>query len=111
MQQRIQKNAYLDLFDGPDGGLHLGERKATVTTLQALYFMNSEFIHAQAQAIADRLPESGQMDYLYELIYNRPAQPEELDFAKAYFAKGDTLRRRAGFVRGLLSSNEFLYVD
>ncbi len=111
MQQRIQKNAYLDLFDGPDGGLHLGERKATVTTLQALYFMNSEFIHAQAEAIANRLPESGKVDYLYELIYNRPAQPEELDFAEAYFAKGDTLRRRAGFVRGLLSSNEFLYVD
>ena len=111
MQQRIQKDPYLDLFDGPDGGLHLGERKATVTTLQALYFMNSEFIHNQAQAIAGRLPDSGQVEHLYELIYNRPAQPEELDFARAYFARGDTLNRWAGFVRSMLSSNEFLYVD
>ena len=111
MQQRIQKNPYLDLFDGPDGGLHLAERKATVTTLQALYFMNSEFVHAQAQAIAGRLPDSGQVEHLYELIYNRTARPEELDFARAYFARGDTIHRRAGFVRSMLSSNEFLYVD
>ena len=111
MQQRIQKNPYLDLFDGPDGGLHLGERKATVTTLQALYFMNSEFIHAQTLAIAGQLPEEGQVEHLYQLIYNRPAQPEELDFARAYFARGNSRQRRAGFVRSMLSSNEFLYVD
>jgi len=111
MQQRIQKNPYLDMFDGPDGGLHLGERKATVTTLQALYFMNSEFIHEQAQAIAGRLPKEGQVGYLYELIFNRPAGQEELEFAKAYFAKGNSQQRWMGYVRSMLSSNEFLYVD
>ncbi|MCP4846711.1 MAG: DUF1553 domain-containing protein [Verrucomicrobiaceae bacterium] len=111
MQQRIQKNPYLDMFDGPDGGLHLGERKATVTTLQALYFMNSEFIHDQAEAIAGRLPGEAQVEYLYELIYNRPAQPEELEFAKAYLDRGNGRQRWAGFIRSMLSSNEFLYVD
>jgi mono/diheme cytochrome c family protein len=111
MQQRIQKNPYLDMFDGPDGGGHLGERKTTVTTLQALYFMNSEFIHEQAQAIVECLPKEGQVEHLYELIFNRPASEVGLEFAKAYFAKDNCQQRWAGYVRSMLSSNEFLYVD
>ena len=111
MQQRIQKNPYLDMFDGPDGGLHLGDRKASVTTLQALYFMNSKFIHEQAEAITERLPEEHKVEYLYELVFNRRAEDKELEFAESYFAKDNSLQRWAGYVRSMLSSNEFLFVD
>ena len=111
MQQRIQKNPYLDMFDGPDGGLHLGDRKASVTTLQALYFMNSKFIHEQAKAITERLPEEHKVEYLYELVFNRRAEEKELEFAESYFAKGNSRQRWVGYVRSMLSSNEFLFVD
>ena len=111
MQQRIQKNPYLDMFDGPDGGLHLGDRKASVTTLQALYFMNSKFIHEQAEAITERLPEEQKVEYLYELVFNRRAEEKELEFAESYFAKDNSRQRWAGYVRSMLSSNEFLFVD
>ena len=111
MQQRIQKNPYLDMFDGPDGGLHLGDRKASVTTLQALYFMNSKFIHEQAEAITERLPEEHKVEYLYELVFNRRAEEKELEFAESYFAKDNSRQRWAGYVRSMLSSNEFLFVD
>ena len=129
MQQRIQKNPYLDLFDGPDGSLHFGERRSTVTTLQALYFMNSEFIHEQADAIAGRLAkvatdEAERLAKLYELIFNRPPQPDELAFAGSYLrtrlAKADTGSTPLGqaekqawssLVRSMLSSNEFLHVE
>ncbi len=111
MQQRIQKNPYLDMFDGPDGGLHLGDRKASVTTLQALYFMNSKFIHEQAEAITERLPEEHKVEYLYELVFNRRAEKKELEFAESYFAKDNSRQRWAGYVRSMLSSNEFLFVD
>jgi len=111
MQQRIQKNPYLDMFDGPDGGLHLGDRKASVTTLQALYFMNSKFIHEQAEAITERLPEEHKVEYLYELVFNRRAEDKELEFAESYFAKDNSRQRWAGYVRSMLSSNEFLFVD
>ena len=129
MQQRIQKNPYLDLFDGPDGSLHFGERRSTVTTLQALYFMNSEFIHEQADAIAERLAkvatdEAERLAKLYELIFNRPPQPDELAFAGSYLrkrlAKADTGSTPLGeaekqawssLVRSMLSSNEFLHVE
>ena len=111
MQQRIQKNPYLDMFDGPDGGLHLGDRKASVTTLQALYFMNSKFIHEQAEAITERLPEEHKVEYLYELVFNRRAEEKELEFAESYFAKDNSRQRWVGYVRSMLSSNEFLFVD
>ena len=111
MQQRIQKNPYLDMFDGPDGGLHLGDRKASVTTLQALYFMNSKFIHEQAEAITERLPEEHKVEYLYELVFNRRAEEKELEFAESYFARDNSRQRWVGYVRSMLSSNEFLFVD
>ena len=111
MQQRIQKNPYLDMFDGPDGGLHLGDRKASVTTLQALYFMNSKFIHEQAEAITERLPEEQKVEFLYELVFNRRAEEKELEFAESYFARDNSRQRWVGYVRSILSSNEFLFVD
>ena len=111
MQQRIQKNPYLSLFDGPDGGLHLGERRSTVTTLQALYFLNSEFIHVQAAAIAGHLPKEGRVEFLYQLIFNRPPLSGEMEFTDNYFAKNNNRQRWSGFVRSMLSSNEFLYVE
>ena len=118
MQGRIQKNPYLDLFDGPDGNLPLSERKATTTTLQALYLMNSEFMHAQAQAMAERWSaESQERDAFLkkatETIFSRPPSPQDTQQAASYFAtaSGTEERRRAGYLRAMLSSNEFLFVD
>jgi len=111
MQPRIKKNPFLDLFDGPDGGLHVGDRKSTITTLQALYFLNSEFVHQQAAGILKRLPEQDRVQQLYQLIFNRPANVTEMAFAIKYFARGKDEKRRAGYVRSMLGSNEFLFVD
>ena len=55
MQPRIRKHEFLDLFDGPDGNIQFAERKQTTTSLQALYLMNSKFMHEQSDAIAARL--------------------------------------------------------
>ena len=91
--------------------------------------MNSEFIHEQADAIAERLAkvatdEAERLDKLYELIFNRPPQPDELAFAGSYLrkrlAKADTDLTPLGeaekqawssLVRSMLSSNEFLHVE
>ena len=118
MQPRIQKHPYLDLFDGPDGNLPMSERKSTTTTLQALYLMNSEFVHEQSRAIAERLTEAGDGPGAFlarttQAIYGRPPRPEEAGRAAAYFqqAEGSDERKRAGLVRAMLASNEFLFVD
>ena len=118
MQGRIQKNPYLDLFDGPDGNLPLSERKATTTTLQALYLMNSEFMHKQAQAMAERwsADSPGRDEFLERAaatIFARPPSPQETEQATSYFAtaSGAEEQKRAGYLRAMLASNEFLFVD
>ena len=118
MQGRIQKNPYLDLFDGPDGNLPLSERKATTTTLQALYLMNSEFMHEQAQAMAERssAESRGRDAFLSdaaETIFARPLSERDVQQAASYFAaaSGTEEQKRAGWLRAMLASNEFLFVD
>ena len=118
MQPRIQKHPYLDLFDGPDGNLPMSERKSTTTTLQALYLMNSEFIHRQTRAISERWSagisaRSGFFERATEAMYGRPARPGEFGRARAYFsrASGSEEDKRAGLLRAMLASNEFLFVD
>ncbi len=118
MQPRIQKHPYLDLFDGPDGNLPLSERKATTTTLQALYLMNSDFIHEQSQVMAERwsvlVPDrEGFLDLAVRRIFGRPATPADSDGANGYFvtAEGGEEGARSGLLRAMLGSNEFLFVD
>ncbi len=129
MQQRIQKNAYLDLFDGPDGNVPLGRRRATTTTLQALFFMNSKLIHEQSQAIATRLLSRtsnprNHVNWAYRMIFGRAASEFEIAQGEKYLEalqgqlarlEQDEEARRlqtwAAYVRGMLSSNEFLFVD
>jgi hypothetical protein len=118
MQGRIQKNPYLDLFDGPDGNLPLSERKATTTTLQALYLMNSEFMHEQAQAMAERSSAESReraafLSNASETIFARPLSERDAQQAASYFAaaSGTEEQKRAGWLRAMLASNEFLFVD
>ena len=129
MQQRIQKNPYLDLFDGPDGNVPFATRKATTTTLQALYLMNSSFIHEQSGLISQRLlgqsaDTEQDVQSVYQVVFGRPAQPAEVARAVAFLAQsvsqlaadgGNEKNRQqqawAGYVRGMISSNEFMFID
>ena len=125
MQQRIKKNDQLDLFDGSDGNIPLAERKSTTTTLQALFLMNSEFAHQQATGIAGQLTDlpadlATRVNWAYELIFSRPPTAEEIDRAAVYLEKVRTLEGQdadwqqqawSGYLRGMISSNEFIFVD
>ena len=129
MQQRIQKNPYLDLFDGPDGNLPMSERKSSITSLQALFMMNSEFLHRQAEAIAERLLVRGdstaeRTEWAFETMLGRPVRAEEVEKTEQYLAAaaeqfsssgcqgaGCEQRAWAGYLRALLSANEFMFVE
>ncbi len=117
-QPRIQERPYLDVFDGPDGNLPLSKRKATTTTLQALYLINSEFLHQQTQAIAERGEGETRKrwDFLEKAsstVFGRPPRPDKLKRAASYFAEaaGSEQEKRAGFLRAMRARNEFLFVD
>ena len=122
MQQRINKNPYLDLFDGPDGNIPLAERRETTTTLQALFLMNSDFIHEQSRAIATRMmtAELGTQErirWLYRTVLGRRPTANEIQRGESYLSRSQSRSGVAsatawrGYARGMLASNEFLYID
>ena len=130
MQQRLRKNPYLDLFDGADPNATTPNRPTSTTPLQALYFLNDPFAHAQAKAFADRLVtedpagEAAQVERAYRLLLGRVAEPDEVALAIAYLDESRRTLADAGtpeadrsraalasYARVLLSGNEFLHVD
>ena len=124
MQQRIKRNEFLATFDGPDGNVSLGARKVTTTTLQALYWMNSEFVHEQTAMIATResfasLDTTGKLKWAYWNIFGRAPTETEAEYVWSALRrlKQPTTTRIpsdeawAALLRGMLSSNAFVHVD
>ncbi|MBM3728529.1 MAG: DUF1553 domain-containing protein [Acidobacteria bacterium] len=128
MQQRFRRHPYLELFDGPDPNNTTASRATNTTALQSLYFMNSEFVHKQADALAVRTALAGTTDreavaLAYRLLYAREATAAELAEAGRFLAAAAVQlneatpaeeRRRAALgslMRTLVASNEFFYVD
>ena len=128
MQGRIQKNPYLDLFDGPDGNLPMSERRQTTTSLQALFLMNSKFIHEQSNTIAERMLAAApstrrRVEWAFERLLNQQATPKDIDKAEQFLAVLRKQYQTAGcdggceqrvwgsYVRSMMSSNAFLYVE
>lgn len=125
MTQRIKRHPFLALFDGPDPNATTGKRELTTTPSQALFMMNNEFLHQRSQVYAQRLltefpEEQDQIVQLYEEAYTRRPTATELDTAHRFRTQyrekipEDSNRLSAGlaaYVRVILSSNEFLYMD
>lgn len=129
MTQRIQKHPYLAIFDGADTNLSAAQRQVTTTPLQALFMMNSTFVHERAEQLARRLVteaagSTGRIDRAHRLILGRPATPGELRQGEEYLEKAQAKLLAAGqaaaevyhqalasCTRALFASNEFLFVD
>jgi hypothetical protein len=128
MTQRIQRHPYLAMFDGADAAIGTAVRPQTITPIQALFFMNSEFVHETTNTWADRLcaaqpDERRRLDSAYRAALGRPASKEELaraiqyisDARKTLAASGTPAAREpqafASYLRALLAGNEFLFVD
>ncbi len=62
MSQRTTRDPYLSAFDGADPNASTPVRVTSTTSLQALYFMNSSFVHEQAQRFAARLAREARLD-------------------------------------------------
>ncbi|HKA06953.1 MAG TPA: DUF1553 domain-containing protein, partial [Gemmataceae bacterium] len=129
MTQRIQRHPFLALFDGADTNASTATRVMSTTPLQALYLMNDPFVHTQARRLTERLiaecsDDSGRIERAYLLLFGRPPTGEDIASARAYLGRVSEKLRSAGepkvrvsakawesLARGLMLSNEFVYVD
>jgi len=129
MQQRQKKHPLMEVFDGADTNTITSPRLLSTTPLQALYLMNNPFVHQQADLFAvrvgmayDMLPQ--RINYAFLLAYGRPAKLAEIREAIAYIQQvrqellavktpTDQLTRAslASYLRVVLGSDEFLYVE
>jgi len=129
MQQRLKKHPFFEVFDGADTNATTDNRAQSVTPVQALFLMNSQFMHDQSDQFAVRVGMAydtigARIDYAFRLAYGRAAKMEEVREAQNYLRQArlelqasgtpaDQLNRKAlaSYLRVVMSSNEFLYVD
>jgi hypothetical protein len=129
MTQRLKRHPFLGLFDGADANASTARRPVTTVPTQALFMMNSPFVHAQATRFAARVTTPtadvpARVALAYKLALAREPSAEEIDrsteFLEQYRQQLAAARVPAGeidaqawaaFARTLLVSNEFVYVD
>jgi hypothetical protein len=129
MQQRIRKNPLLEVFDPADPNASTAVRGQSITPLQALAMMNSEFLHQQADQFAVRIGMAfqdtpGRIHHAYRLAFSRQATPAEVQEGMIYLARAQRALRTSGieaerqpraalasYLRALLASDEFFFVD
>jgi hypothetical protein len=119
---RLDLNRLLALFDFPDPNVSAERRAETTTPLQKLFMLNSPFMAAQAEALADRLREEvddetsrgdgKRIDLAYRLLFARPPTAKEAEIGLKYLdGGGDRAARWRQYAQVLLAANEMLYVD
>jgi hypothetical protein len=129
MQQRLKKHPFFEVFDGADTNATTEARAQSITPVQALFLMNSPFMHEQSDNFAVRVGMAyntirERIDYAFRLAYGRAAGLPEVGEAQSYLQQTraelmaentpvDQLNRKAlaSYLRVVMSSNEFLYVD
>ncbi len=118
---RHRLNDLLRLFDFPDPNISAGERSVTTVPLQQLFVLNSDFMVAQAKALAIRLSrdavlEEARVDRLFQLLYGRMPTDDEVKFSLSFLQQvsseaGDSLSSLEQYCLAMLGTNEFAYVD
>ena len=127
MQQRNRRHPYLELFDSADPNVSIAKRQTTITPTQALYLMNSEFVHTQAHWLAHRVAVSAptveeRVRLFFEIGHGRQPSPEDfkaavgfvLDYQKQLATADQSTRESkawSAFASVVLTRNGFLVID
>ena len=127
MVQRNRRHPYLALFDAADPNQSVATRQPTTTPTQALYLMNSPFVHEQAKGFANRISTQSGDDpakatWAFETAHGRVPEESVINdsvaFVSAYRKKfaGENDEEKdiaawSALARVLFTSNAFLFVD
>jgi mono/diheme cytochrome c family protein len=122
---RFRIDPFLQAFDFPNPTFTAEQRFSTNVPVQRLYFMNNNFVYAQAGKFAERVYPKGddaaRITESYHLLYGRaPTQAEidaGLEFLKntpekpGYLVNQEPLTAWKQYSRVLFSSNEFEFLN
>ncbi|MCH2182500.1 MAG: PSD1 and planctomycete cytochrome C domain-containing protein [Mariniblastus sp.] len=128
MLQRNRRHPYLALFDAADPNQSVATRRPTMTSTQALFLLNSPFIHEQAEHFAQRIvsvsgDDRAKVTWAFETSCGVKPETEVVEQAVRFLTDyrekrvgkddpGDTeIAAWAALSRVLLTSNAFLFVD
>jgi hypothetical protein len=109
---RMQLDDTFGQFDCPDAGQITPKRTSSITALQALNLLNSQFIVQQSAMFAARLErEAGpnvakQVEHAFSLAFLRNPTDEEQAASAEFIAQHGL----PAFCRAVLNANEFLFV-
>jgi hypothetical protein len=114
---RQDRSNFSTLFDAADPEQSVEKRVVSTVAPQALFLINSPFVRQQAVELARRLKDgdnASRIERAYELLFARPPKADEVRIGEEF------LQRAAGrgaetawadYLRLLMCSNEFVYVD
>ena len=122
---RFRLNNYLQVFDFPNPSFTAEQRFSTNVPLQRLYFMNNDFVYAQAGKVAERVysqaNETARITKAYGLLYGRAPTAKEIEIGLQFLkttpekpgntVNGEPITAWREYARALLSANEFEFVD
>ncbi|WP_050986275.1 PSD1 and planctomycete cytochrome C domain-containing protein [Schlesneria paludicola] len=117
----------MTMFDAPEPTQSVGERTSTTVPTQSLALMNSPFVRAQAEKLAQRIrpsvetPVATSIDLAYRIAFARHPTAEEAAQMQAFVDAQRTLiagdpaasiqPALVEFCHVLLCLNEFVYID
>lgn len=127
--RRVYPLKFLEIFDAPIMPVNCTQRMNSATVLQSLALLNSEFVFAQADRMAERVSAastetSARVELAFQIAFARRPTDTEMSKSTAFITvqtatyeanktPNDMARQAAlaDFCHMLLSSNEFLYVE
>ena len=112
------RNSMLDLFevfDAANPNLVVGKRPVTNLPTQALFLMNSPFIHEQSQLTAKRLIQNqATIAHAYQLILCRPPSASELASTENFLSQFAPLEQKEAWTQicqTLFACVDFRFLD
>jgi hypothetical protein len=112
---RLSLPALLRTFDVPSPDTSSPQRDTTTVAPQALFFLNNEFIQTCSKSmmarpeIRDEGDQLKRIDRLYRLLFARRPASDEVELGRQFLDESHGAWER--YVRALLMTNEFVFVD
>lgn len=128
-QRRALIMPFMEIFDGPDGHISIGNRESTVIPTQSLYLLNSEFVREQSLYLAEKAYKNtgGNLDEIVSFIFKTalgkpPTYQEEkaalaflVEQTASYFEREkkslSVLHAIQDLAQAVISQDEFIYIE